>query len=463
MCIRDSLNTHNYTTNPGDTIKVVLEAGMDIDCGSFVSKYGVDAVKAGYITEKQIDHALADLFTVQMRLGIFDPADLQPYKKFPPTLVNSAAHQKLALTAARDSLTLLKNNGALPFDSKKIRTIALLGPNANATTTMQGNYYGHAPYLISPMMGLELYATVAYAQGCDIDSQDKGGFAYACQAASTSDATVLVMGLDQSQEREGHDRDIISFPGVQGEFIDTVAECASGPLILVMMNGGPVDLSVQKVDDRVAAIVWVGYPGQSGGQAIAEMLYGEFSPAGRLPYTVYPADFVNKVSMFDMGMRPNASNGNPGRTYRFYTGEAVYPFGYGLSYTQFEYNYDDGDAQDGKVLAVLKEEHVAEELGKLSPGDLYVFAVNVTNVGKVASADSVLAFIEGPDAGTDGNPIRSLFNYAKVFLKAGESQIVSFGVGAEALSVVTLEGARKAVAGRWKVSVGEAEKVIIVE
>lgn len=127
-----------------------------------------------------------------------------------------------------------------------------------------------------------------YAEGCSISGSDTSGFQKTCEIASEADITVIAVGLDQTQEREGHDCDTISFPGVQSQLLS-----------------------------KVSSIVWVGYPGQSGGQALAEVIFGDYNPAGRLPYTIYPANYVNQVSMFDMGMRPNASNGNPGRTYRF--------------------------------------------------------------------------------------------------------------------------------------------------
>ena len=142
---------------------------------------------------------------------------------------------------------------------------------------------------------------------------------------------MIIVGIDQSVESEGHDRTQISLPGLQNQFIQEIAGNSSGPVIVVVMGGGPLDITVPRDLEAVDAIVWCGYPGQSGGQAIADIIFGAYAPAGRLVYTMYPSSFVNEVSMFDMNMRANASSGNPGHTYRFYTGKPVYEFGTGLS------------------------------------------------------------------------------------------------------------------------------------
>lgn len=196
-----------------------------------------DAVKDGAVSKQDLDAALIHLFSVQFRLGHFDPASIQPYRQIPPSAVNSPKHQALALEAALQSLVLLKNDGPLlPLSTANFKTLAVVGPNADATNTMQGNYYGVAPYLISPVQGLAKFAKTNFVHGCDINSQDKSGFNAACSAAQTADATVIVVGLDQSQESEGNDRYAISFPGVQSQFISQIATCSKGPVIAVYVN-----------------------------------------------------------------------------------------------------------------------------------------------------------------------------------------------------------------------------------
>ena len=193
--------------------------------------------------------------------------------------MNTKEHQALALDAARQGIVLLKNdNGNLPLSATTAKTVAVIGPNGNATTTMQGNYYGQAPYLISPMQGVQSYTSASFTFGCGIASNDTSGFAAATAAAAAADAVVMVMGLDQTQEREGHDRDIVSLPGVQAQLIEQVAAAAKSPITVVLMCGGPVDMTAANANPKVGSILWVGYPGQSGGQAMADVIFGAVNP-----------------------------------------------------------------------------------------------------------------------------------------------------------------------------------------
>jgi len=287
---------------------------------------------------------------------MFDPVDNQPYKNFNLTNVNSPAHQQLAYQAAAEGVVLLKNTGVLPLNQASVSSIAVVGPNANCPATLQGNYYGSAPYLITPLNGISNYnLPTNYVFGCAINSQDTSGFAAACSAIQKSTYGVVVVGLNQSIESEGNDRVEISFPGVQEQFISAMSNCSSNPIIVVVMCGGMVDLTNVKANPNVGAIMWVGYPGQSAGTALADVIFGAYSPAGRLENTWYTANYINEVSMFDMGMRPNASNGNPGRTYRFFTGQPVYEFGYGLSYTTFNYTVTNNSLSSVSALKIDQE------------------------------------------------------------------------------------------------------------
>jgi len=391
---------------------------------------------------------------------MFDPDSVQPYRQ-----LNTADHQTLALTAALESMVLLKNDGALPFDKSKITSVAVIGPSAQATNVMQGNYYGNAPYLVTPEQGLNKYTKTMYSKGTDIASNDQSGFNAACSAAQNADATVLVVGLDQSQESEGKDRVIVAFPGVQNALISKVAGCSKGPVVVVVMAGSALDLSVPKNLTKVNAILWVGYPGQSGGDAIAKTIFGDYSPAGRMPFTSYNADIVNQVSMFDMGMRPNASNGNPGRTYRFYTGAPIYSFGDGLSYTQFNFAW----SFDALQHIIIDADHLAQFLGD----DIYSswkskaladVTVTVTNTGSRASDVVVLAYMTPPNAGKNGNPLKYLFGFTRLHsLAAGAKQTVSFPTTSHDLSLVDEQGKRVVAPGVWKVTIGDIEREIVVQ
>jgi len=296
---------------------------------------------------------------------------------------------------------------------------------------------------------------VNYQLGCGISSNSTAGFTAACQAAQSSDATVLVMGIDQSIEAEGLDRYQITFPGVQETFIQRMVVCTpvGNPIVVVLMSGGPVDLTSVKQNSMIGSILWVGYPGQSGGQAIADVLFGAYNPGGRMAYTIYEGNYVNQISMFDMNMRPNVTS--PGRSYRFYTGTPVYPFGHGLSYTTFEYEY--GNKDKGVVVKkAIVEEGIKENKNVVS------FEIIVKNVGEMAGSDSVLAFVVGPNAGKNGNPLKSLVDFERVFLRPGQNTTVVLGIAARDLTVVSGEGKRSVEGGVWTIVVGDKKQEFLV-
>eukprot|EP01113_Clastostelium_recurvatum_P032042 TRINITY_DN4067_c0_g1_i2.p1 TRINITY_DN4067_c0_g1~~TRINITY_DN4067_c0_g1_i2.p1 ORF type:complete len:711 (+),score=147.51 TRINITY_DN4067_c0_g1_i2:417-2549(+) len=454
-------NNHHYTNNSDDTCKAVLTAGLDIDCGDFLPNNLAAAVSHNAVSMATVDHALTNLYAVLIRLGLFDPEEVQPYRKIGPDQINTPSAQALALRAAREGLVLLKNEGsALPL-SKTLGSIAIIGPNAMATTVMQGNYYGTACSLTSPLVAIKnVISNVNYAQGSTIQTLDQSGFEAACTAAKSSSATVFIGGITNDIEAEGHDRDSIAWPGVQPQLIERLTQCSKGPVILVVMGGGTVDMTAQRDNANVSAIIWAGYPGQAGGQAIADVLFGTVSPAGRLAQTIYPAGYVNQVKMSDMGMRP--SSVNPGRTYRFYPGPVVYPFGTGLSYTTFTYKWSNTSVWS--IPADLVHKNIGDESSFLTSPALASVTAVVTNTGKVASDCVVLAFAVGPDAGKNGNPIKSLFGFKRIFtLNPGQEATVTFPVTSYDLSYVHNNGSRASAPGDWLFEVEGAITKINVE
>ncbi|KAK9933918.1 hypothetical protein M0R45_021088 [Rubus argutus] len=219
-------------------------------------------------------------------VGVF--YDEQHYTKTPEEASGGRNLKRLALEAARQGIVLLQNNGhSLPLSTVRHRTIAVIGPNSDVTVTMIGNYAGVACGYTTPLQG-----------------------------------------IGRIRDRTG-----LLLPGHQQELVSRVARASRGPTILVLMSGGPIDVSFAKNDPKIGAIFWVGYPGQAGGTAIADVLFGTTNPGGKLPMTWYPQDYVSKLPMTNMAMR--AGRGYPGRTYRFYKGPVVFPFGHGLSYTTF--------------------------------------------------------------------------------------------------------------------------------
>lgn len=454
QCVQDN---HHYTSNSNETCKAVLSAGLDIDCGSFLPTYLGSAVSGGAVSMDLVDSHLYNLFLVQMRLGMFDPLDIIPYSVYNATFVNTPAHQELAELVALRGIVLLKNiNDTLPLAKKG--TVAVIGPNAQATTVMQGNYYGVAPYLISPLEGISAYVNTTYALGSDIASNDTSQIPAACAAAAAADATVIVAGLDNTQEAEAHDRTILSWPGVQEEMILKVASCSKGPVVLVVFGGGPIDMTQERDSNSVGAIFWAGYPGQSGGSALAKLIFGDVSPSGRSVHTTYPAVYASQVPETDMGMRPNSTTGNPGRTYRFYSGTPVYEFGTGLSYTTFDITWSNTSNTDlkfdaEKINAIVSDpsysRYRAEPIG--------VLEATVKNTGSVTSDVSVLSFTIPPNPGQSGNPIQSLTGFGRVNgLAPGQSATIQFAVSAHDLCNVDSEGKMRTEKGVWKFRVEES-------
>lgn len=294
-------------------------AGLDLDCGPFLAIHTQDAIKKGLVSEADVDGALVNTVTVQMRLGMFDgEPSAQPFGNLGAKDVCSPAHQELALEAARQGIVLLKNHGpSLPLSTRRHRSIAVIGPNSDANVTMIGNYAGKCNYSVelltygpqpidldisknpllkirvlilawqlgiacgytTPLQGIGRYSRTIHQKGCaDVACSEDQLFAGAIDAANQADATVLVMGLDQSIEAEAKDRANLLLPGRQQELVSKVAMASRGPTVLVLMSGGPVDVSFAKNDPRIAAIVWAGYPGQAGGAAIADILFGVANP-----------------------------------------------------------------------------------------------------------------------------------------------------------------------------------------
>ncbi|KAJ0733104.1 putative glycosidase [Helianthus annuus] len=322
----------NYTKSPEDAVAIALKAGTDINCGTYMLRHTKDAVDMGKVEEEVIDKALLNLFTVQLRLGLFDGDPLKgKYGKLGPANVCTSDHKNLALEAVRQGVVLLKNdNKFLPLRKDAVSSLAVIGPMANATDALGGGYTGVPCSPTSIVEGLKRYVTkTTFSSGClDVACASNAGFAEAVSISEPADFVIVVAGLDLTQETEDRDRFSLLLPGYQTALVTTVAATSKKPIVLVLTGGGPLDVSFAQSDPRVASIIWVGYPGEAGGRALAEIVFGDHNPSGKLPVTWYPESFT-KVPMNNMNMRPDPSRNYPGRTYRFYTGDVVYGFGHG--------------------------------------------------------------------------------------------------------------------------------------
>ena len=435
----DIYKHHELVDSPRGAAAMALRAGCDLNCGD-TYQHLMEAVGKGLLSEYDIDIALMNLFNIRFRLGMFDPEEDVSYAQIPVEAIDSPASQALALEVARQSLVLLKNEGGLLPLKKDIGSIAVIGPNADDPLVLCGNYYGAPSESVTVLDGIKQVVSpntaVTYARGCEILESGTEGFELALKAAREADAAILVMGLSQQVEgEEGQqeglpegvvsrgDRADITLPGEQEALLKAVYETGT-PVVLVLLNGSA--LAVNWADEHVPAILEAWYPGQAGGRAVAETLFGDFNPGGRLPVTFYRS--VKDLSPFeDYSMA--------GRTYRYFEGEALYPFGYGLSYTTFEY-------QD----LALSHDRIS------GPESVFVSCV-VKNTGEVAGDEVVQVYLRDEGASLPV-PRHALVGFKRVHLAAGAEERLTFEITPRQFAMVDRDGLWVIEPGRFTVFVG---------
>ncbi|KAJ7947214.1 Beta-D-xylosidase [Quillaja saponaria] len=484
--IRGEWNLHGYIVSDCDSIDVivkdqkwlgdtsedavahVLKAGLDLDCGEYYTNFTEPAAKQGKVREEDIDKSLKYLYTVLMRLGYFDGS---PSLKFlGKNDICSKEHIELAAEAAKEGIVLLKNNETLPLDPSKFRTLAVVGPHANATSAMIGNYAGIPCQYTSPIDGFAKYGKVIYEMGCgDVFCKNETLIFPAMRAAKKADATVILVGLDLAIEAETRDRKDLLLPGYQTQLIKQVTKASKGPVILVIMTAGCVDISFAKEDENTKAILWAGFPGEEGGHAIADVIFGKYNPGGRLPLTWHEANYVDMLPMTSMALRPIDSLGYPGRTYKFFNGSTVYPFGFGLSYTQF--NYTLASSQRSIHINLTKFQHCRDLVydsdaykppcPALLTSDIecnkynFELEIEVLNVGHRDGSEVVLVYTKAPD-GISEAPAKQLIGFKRVFVKAGKKETVNFVFNAcKGLGIVDYKAYQLLPFGQHTIMVGD--------
>ncbi|CAF3423500.1 unnamed protein product [Rotaria socialis] len=463
--IGNILYTHHYTSTVEDTVAVALHAGTDLECGVFYLFHLYDALNSKKIVETDIDQSLMRTLDVLIRLGWFDPPEQQIYRQLNKNNVDTLEARQLSLISAQESIVLLKNvDQALPLNINllKNKKIALIGPTADATVTMQGIYHGQAPFLIDPVTGFKNltagnFINIEHARGCEISSHNEKDFAAAIELARSSDIVFFFGGIDHTIEREGVDRKSIDLPDIQLTLIKQLEKVARSPLHVVIMSGGGVDLSYIRDSTQCGSLLWIGYPGQSGGLGVATVVFGQYNPAGRLPVTIYPASYVDEVSMFDMQMRSSANN--PGRTYKFYTGKAVYEFGYGLSYTTFNYTWN-----NNTIVSLYSIQSLIENNHNFLRTIISLIRVNVTNTGNMAGDDVVLAYVAQPNTINNQTvPFKQLFGFERIHLAINETKEVFFPFTIEAALAVTRDGSKWLYSGLYRIFVGQQQHMFSIE
>ena len=365
--VSDIWMTHKLVATPEEAAALAVKAGCDLNCGS--QYYALTrAIKKGLLAEPDVDQALRHIFIARFGLGMFDPPDLVPYSRIPMSAVDSPAHAALALKAAQESIVLLKNNGVLPLDRARLKRLAVIGANADSVRVLLGNYNGTPSHPVTILQGLRDAAgpgiEVVYVRGCPLalhPGETYGaaapGFQEALAAARSADAIIYVGGISPQLEGEemrvdydgflGGDRTRIELPSPQLDLLQAL-QATGRPTVFVDCSGGAIALPWAA--DNVPAIVQAWYPGQAGGTAVAAVLFGDCNPSGRLPVTFYRS--TGDLPPFESYAMAN-------RTYRFFTGQPLYAFGHGLSYTQFRYGpvqLDRGEVRaDGTI-------HVSTEI-----------------------------------------------------------------------------------------------------
>ena len=453
-------NPHMYANNQSSAAADSLLAGADIDCGTTYQYHLNESIQDGLVSRDNIETGVRRLYSQLVRLGYFD-GNNSMYRGLTWDDVVSTDAMNISYEAAVEGLTLLKNDGTLPLSSS-VKSIALIGPWANATTQMQGNYFGTAPYLISPLDAAQASGlTVNYAFGTNISDDSTAGFADALAAASASDAVVFAGGIDNTVEAEGQDRMNVTWPGNQLDLIAQLANCGK-PLVVLQMGGGQVDSSSLKSNKDVNALMWGGYPGQSGGQAIIDVLAGKRTPAGRLTSTQYPADYVTSFNQLDLNLRPNTSTGNPGQTYIWYTGEPVYAFGDGIFYTNFTEKSVQNQTASGGASAdigtIVSQPHPAYEFVSQVP--IVNFTASVANTGSIQSDYSAMVFASTANAGPAPYPNKWLVGFDRLAnIAPAQSQTLNIAIPLGAMARSDESGSSVLYPGDYKLALNNDESV----
>ena len=431
--IQDTWNAHGYCKTAAECIAKTIINGVDQDGGGtdYDNLPALVANATEGLTDAVVRKAATRLFRARISLGILDPPQSQPWSDLDvPSLLDTDYHRALSLDAATQGIVLLVNNKAtLPLSLSTIRKVAVIGPNADVPSTLYGNYEGTPPYLITPRMGMIAALggddSVYYASGCDLVScNNSNGFASAVSAASQpdADAVLLVLGIDQSVEREGTDRVNLTLPGMQIDLANVVCSAASVrsvPCIIVYITGGPLSDSFPATSPLVSSLILLGYASQSAGTALANVIFGVSPPAGKLAVT-WPASLNDIPPMGDMNMRPNITSSTPGRTYRFNARKPLFAFGYGLTYTTWNYF------------------NLSLPTAPVPPCAGIPLSFTLQNKGKVDSPQVVQIYVSypSPPVGSDTPPLVSLAEFDRVFVPAGGLMLLNFTLTPRSLALV---------------------------
>jgi beta-glucosidase len=420
--INDIFAHHKYVSTVEQAASVAVKAGCDICCGNDYDAL-VNAVKQNLITEKEIDVAVGYALRSRFQLGLFDPPERVPFSKITMAQNDTPENAALALRAARESIVLLKNDGILPLNRAKLKSIAVIGANADAQAALLGNYNGTPSHPITILDGLRSAVRpetqISYALGCPLAlrtnaeaAEIAGQLKEAVAAAKNADVIIYVGGISPSLEGEefhnkpqfvgflGGDRTLIELPAVQQDLLKALSALGK-PIVFVDCSGSAIAMPWEK--KHVAAIVQAWYPGEAGGRAVADVLFGDVNPAGRLPVTFYR-------STKDLPQFEDYSMSN--RTYRYFKGKPLFAFGYGLSYTKFKYS------------------KAAVDNSKITNDGAMRLDFQVKNTGERAGDEVVQVYFRHKNSAV-AQPKLALCGFMRANLEPGQTKQATFQIRAD--------------------------------
>ncbi len=426
---------HKVTSTPEESAALALNKGCDLNCGC-VYKHLAKALAKKLITEETIDVSLSRMLTTRFKLGLFDPPSSNPYASISGDVIGCKEHRSLARQAAAKSIVLLKNkDNVLPL-KKDIKSVYVLGPNAASTEALMANYYGISDRMVTILSGIggkvDNGTSVYYKQGCLPDRESPNPIDWSTDEAQDADVIIAVMGLTALIEGEEGDAIASEYKGDRQDIglpqnqVDYVKKLCQGktPVIVILAAGSA--LAIPEIHEIADAILFVWYPGQEGGHAVADVLFGDISPSGRLPVT-FPKSTDQLPPYEDYNMT--------GRTYRYMTEQPLYPFGFGLSYTKFSY-----DQLTLNATSIKKDQDLTAE-------------VTVTNTGTVGGEEVVQLYLTDTEASVE-TPLYALKAFQRVNLGPNENKKIKFVITPEMMSLVDNDGQSIIEAGQFKVHIG---------
>ena len=447
--ITDIYEYHKFVETAEAAASIAVKRGCDLNLGKTPESLK-KAVEKGLITEEEINTAVRRLLKTRFKLGMFDSDEEVKYASIPFEKNDCEEHRELALEMAHKTIVLLKNeDNLLPLDKDKIKTIAVIGPNADNIDVLLGNYNGTPSRYVTALEGIrnavDEGVKVYYAEGCDLTTTRDSfwgtpathGFSEAISYAERSDVVIMCLGI--SPRIEGEEGDILltlnadykgdrpdlNLPGMQEQLLKEIHKTGK-PIILALFNGSPI--TINWAQENIPAIVECWYPGEEGGTALADVIFGKYNPAGRLPIT-----FVKSVDQ----LPPFTDYSMKGRTYRYMQEEPLYPFGYGLSYSNFEYS---GLKLDPQVVDI-------EELKELKVG------VNIKNISNIAGEEVVQLYIKDIESSVKV-PKYELRGFKRIYLEPQESKSIEFTITPRQLALINEEGRCVLEPGEFKIYVG---------